>query len=84
MDRYAFKVRQYSSRRLQRCRKNFVLLPVEKKPESSDSDLTCYVFSLVEAVEYMAVSASGRILTKEKEFYGPLGAINCLLVNHFL
>ena len=66
MDRYAFNVRQQSSRQLQRCSKNFILLPVEKKTESNDSDLTCYVFSLVEAVEYMAVSASGRILTKEK------------------
>ena len=42
------------------------LLQLEKASERNDSDLTCYVFNLEDAVAHLAVSDSSGILTIEK------------------
>ena len=44
--------------------KSDILLQIEKAAETSD--LTCYVFSLEDAVAHLAVTNPSRILTIEK------------------
>ena len=43
--------------------KSGILLQIEKVPETSKGDLTCYVFSLEDAVTHMRVTNPSRILT---------------------
>ena len=43
-----------------------ILLQIEKAAETSGGDLTCYVFSLEDAVAYLAVTDPTGILTIEK------------------
>ena len=43
-----------------------ILLQIEKVPETSGGDLTCYVFSLEDAVAHLSVTDSSGILTIEK------------------
>ena len=42
------------------------LLQIEKAAEHSNGDLTCYVFSLEDAVAHLAVTNADGILTIEK------------------
>ena len=46
--------------------KSGILLQIEKGPETSNGDLTCYVFSLEDAVAHLAVTDPSWILTIEK------------------
>ena len=46
--------------------KSGILLQIEKAPEASNGDLTCYVFSLEDAVAHLSVTNPSRILTIEK------------------
>ena len=46
--------------------KSGILLQIEKAPEASNSDLTCYVFSLEDAVAHLIVTDPSGILTIEK------------------
>ena len=42
------------------------LLQIEKVPETSNGDLTCYMFSLEDAVGHLSVTNPSNILTIEK------------------
>ena len=64
MDRYTFEYWQHFSR--QDSEKSGILLQIEKAAETSGGDLTCYVFSLEDAVAHLAVTNPSRILTIEK------------------
>ena len=64
MDRYTFEYPQHFSR--QDSEKSGVLLQIEKAAETNGGDLTCYVFSLEDAVAHLAVTIPSRILTIEK------------------
>ena len=46
--------------------KSGILLQIEKVPEASNDDLTCYVFSLEDAVAHLSVTNPSGILTIEK------------------
>ena len=46
--------------------KSGILLQIEKAPEASNGDLTCYVFSIEDAVAHVSVTEPSRILTIEK------------------
>ena len=46
--------------------KSGILLQIEKAPETSGGDLTCYVFSLEDAVPHLSVNDHSLILTIEK------------------
>ena len=46
--------------------KSGILLQIEKTPEVSNGDLTCYVFSLGDAVAHLSVTDPSDILTFEK------------------
>ena len=46
--------------------KSGILLQTEKVPEASDGDLTCYVFSLEDALAHLSVTNLRGILTIEK------------------
>ena len=46
--------------------KGGILLQIEKVPETSNGDLTCYVFSLEDAVAHLSVTDPSGILTIEK------------------
>ena len=46
--------------------KSGILLQIEKVPETSNGDLTCYVFSLEDAVAHLSVTDPSGILTIEK------------------
>ena len=46
-------------------KKSGKLLQIEKVPEASNGDLTCYVFSLEDAVAHLSVTNPSRILTME-------------------
>ena len=46
--------------------KSGILLQVEKELETTGGDLTCYVFSLEEAVAHISTSDPSGILTTEK------------------
>ena len=43
-----------------------ILLQIEKIPEAGGGDLTCYVFSLEDAVAHLSVTDPSGILTIEK------------------
>ena len=43
-----------------------ILLQTEKVPETSNGDLTCYVFSLADAVAHLSFTNPSGILTIEK------------------
>ena len=45
-----------------------MFLQIEKVPEASDSDITCYVFSLDDAVTHLAVSDPSGILRLKSNF----------------
>ena len=47
-------------------KKSGILLQIEKAPEASDGDLTCYVFSLEDAVAHLSITNPSGILTVEK------------------
>ena len=46
--------------------KSGILLQIEKVPETSNGDLTCYVFSLEDAVAHISVTNPSSILIIEK------------------
>ena len=46
--------------------KGGILLQIEKVPETSNGDLTCYEFSLEDAVAHLSVTDPSGILTIEK------------------
>ena len=46
--------------------KSSILLQIEKVPEASNGDLTCYVFSLEDAVAHLNVTDLSGIFTIEK------------------
>ena len=46
--------------------KSGILLQIEKEPETSDGDVTCYVCSLKDVVTHLAVTNPTEILTIEK------------------
>ena len=46
--------------------KSGILLQIEKAPETSDGDLTCYVFSLEDAAAHLSVTDPSGILRIEK------------------
>ena len=46
--------------------KSGILLQIEKAPDASNGDLTCYVFSLENAVAHLAVTDPSGILTIKK------------------
>ena len=46
--------------------KSDILLHIEKAPEASNDDLTCYVFSFEDAVGHLSVTDPRGILTIEK------------------
>ena len=46
--------------------KNGTLLQIEKVPETSNGDLTCYAFSLQDAVAHLSVTNPSGILTIEE------------------
>ena len=46
--------------------KSGILLQIEKAPETSDGDLTCYVFSFENAVAQISVTNPSGILTIDK------------------
>ena len=46
--------------------KSGILPQIEKAPEASNGDLTCYVFSLEDAVAHLSVTNPSGILTTEK------------------
>ena len=46
--------------------KSGILLQIEKAHEASNGDLTCYVFSLEDAVAHLSVTNPSGILTTEK------------------
>ena len=66
MDWYTFEYWQHSSRQRQGSGKSGILLQIEKAPETSNGDLTCYVFSLEDAVAHLSVTDPSGILAIEK------------------
>ena len=46
--------------------KSGILLQIEKVPETSNGDLTCYVFNFEDAVAHISVTNPSGILTIEK------------------
>ena len=46
--------------------KSGILLQIEKTPEAKNGDLTCYIFSLEDALSHMSVNDPDGILTIEK------------------
>ena len=46
--------------------KSGILLQIEKATKTSNGDLTCYVFSLEDAVAHLSITNPSRILTIEK------------------
>ena len=46
--------------------KSGTLLQIEKAPETSGGDLTCYAFGLEDALAHLSVTNSDGILTIEK------------------
>ena len=47
--------------------KSGILLQIEKVPETSNGDLTCYIFSLEDAVAHLSINDPSSILTIEKQ-----------------
>ena len=56
-----------------------ILLQIEKAPEASGGDLTCYMFSLKDAVAHLSVTNPSSILTIEKSIEGRTGKFLGLL-----
>ena len=56
-----------------------ILLQIEKAPEASGGDLTCYMFSLKDAVAHLSVTNPSSILTIEKSIEGRIGKFLGLL-----
>ena len=54
----------YGSNRM--VEKSGILVQIEKVPEASNGDLTCYVFSLEDAVTHFAVTDLSEASTIEK------------------
>ena len=54
----------YGSRRI--VEKSSILLQIEKAPEANNGDLTCYIFSLEDALAHLSVNDPDGILTVEK------------------
>ena len=52
-------------------KKVVILLQIEKAAETSGGDLTCYIFSLEDAVAHLTVTNPSGILTTEKLFFCP-------------
>ena len=50
---------------IRKVEKSGILLQIEKSPETSDGDLTCYVFSLEDAAADLSVTDPSSILTIE-------------------
>ena len=48
-------------------KKSGILLQIKKAPETSGGDLTCYVFSLEDAVAHLSATDPSGILTIEKQ-----------------
>ena len=46
--------------------KSVLLLQIEKVPDASNGDLTCYVFSLEDALPHLSVTDASGTLTIEK------------------
>ena len=46
--------------------KSGILLQIEKASEVSNGDLTCYVFSLEDAIAHLSVTILSKILTIQK------------------
>ena len=46
--------------------KSGILLQTEKVPETSNGDLTCYMFSLEDAIAHLSVTNPSSILTTEE------------------
>ena len=46
--------------------KTGILLQIEKVPKASNGDLTCFVFSLEDAVAHLSVTDPSSILTIQK------------------
>ena len=46
--------------------KGGILLQIEKVPETSNGDVTCYVFNLEDAVAHLSINDPSGILTIEK------------------
>ena len=46
--------------------KSGILLQIKNAPETSNDDLTCYVFSLEDAMVHLSVTDPSSILTIEK------------------
>ena len=46
--------------------KSGILIQIEKVPETSGGDLTCYKFSLEDTVAHLSATNPNRILTIEK------------------
>ena len=51
--------------------KSGILLQIEKAAETSGGDLSCYIFSLEDAVAHLTVTNPSGILTTEILFYCP-------------
>ena len=54
----------YGSRRI--VEKSSILLQIEKAPEANNGDLTCYIFSLEDALAHLSVNNPDSTLTIEK------------------
>ena len=52
-----------SGRTVEKCG---ILLQIEKVPETSNGDFTCYVFCLEDAVAHLSVTDPSDVLTIEK------------------
>ena len=66
MNKYTFENWQPVSRQRQGSEKSGILLQIEKAPETSNGDLTYYVFSLEDAVAHLSVTSPSGILTIKK------------------
>ena len=66
MDWHTFDYWQHSSWQRQGSGNKGPLLQIEKAPEASNGDITCYVFSLEETMVHLIVTNPSWILTIEK------------------
>ena len=66
MDRHTFKYKNTLHSSGRAVEKSDISLQIEKAPEPSNGDLTCYVFSLEDAVAHLSVTDPDGILIIEK------------------
>ena len=66
MYRYTFEYWRHPSRQRREVEKSGILLKIEKAAEASGGNLTCYVFSLEDAVAHLSDTDPSEILTIEK------------------